>query len=458
MAGFGSCGKKKSGGGGGDGGGETTTDGNENPTNTTTTTTHKLLMFLSNSKLHSYNIATGTITKISDTQVGGASKMADNSGTNKGASAEGKYYFSASWDGRGAEVWQYDPSKAIDATGYTNPNLLKEINHGTANANPEDFQAYGKYIYFRAQNNVSGYEPFYYDASRLPEFGNPGMLKNIISGSNSSNPDNFHGFGGKVYFRAQATTNKRKLWVFDPAAGPSATNPKQLVDLNNDANEDDRIHQISGANSKLYFFADPSNTGMSLYELDPAAATPTATKLNFDTDTGGNDNLNDIATDGGSYLVFSGNMTGKGNEIFVYNVKEAASGTNPKGYDLNSNGTNSSNPSGTIWIKDSLFAFFATDDGTDKNLWILDASQTMDATNPKKVELSSGTHSASLLGAQVVDGKLYFIGSSQDATIGKFFAVYDPAKTTDALTYIIKNEAEHTGFSDLAPLTYTTTD
>ena len=59
----------------------------------------------------------------------------------------------------------------------------------------------------------------------------PSLLYNIRSGSNSSYPQNFTEYNGKIYFKGDDGTTGYEMWEYDPDVAASSTNPKRISDL-----------------------------------------------------------------------------------------------------------------------------------------------------------------------------------------------------------------------------------
>lgn len=457
--GLSACSKKSGGGGGGGDGGS---DGNDtDPTPTTTTTTHNLVMFDGNNKLYSLNIATGAVTKISDNDLNSNKKAAvsGHNGSDLGVAANGKFYFGAQWNGKGKELWVYDPAKAIDATGFTNPSLVKEITAGATGSDIEGFSAVGKYVFFKANTAAAGKELWQFDTTAEVSASNPKLTYDLRPGTSGPNSTHFFAMGDKLYFTGFAVTNQPKLWRYDPAVAGSATNPQRLSNINDGAT-DNTGGPFAAAGDKLYFIAkkdgDPDRM---MYFVDTAQSSPTATKVDVNiSGDGTDDNVSYLAGDGSKYVVLSAVMPSGGLELGVFDTTVAAAATtNPKMYDLRSGGSESK-----IWaithLTGSKFAFVAQKTATaDQNLFILDASKAFSATNPQEINLTSDTTHVDSPEIRYLDGKIILAGSAAPASeLGHFIAIYDMNATSNPLSIPSKKTISN-NISRLAVLSYTTT-
>lgn len=457
--GFSAC-AKKSGGGGGDGGSDgsdTDTDTNTDPTTTTTTTTHNLIMFDGNNKLHSLNVATGAVTKISDNYLVSNNLLkTGNSGSKLGVALNGKFYFAANWDGKGVELWVYDPTKASDAT---NPSLVKDINAGATSSGIEQFSVVGNYLLFIAKTTAEGKEIWQYDTTAAVSATNPKLTYDLFSGSSNSSPKDFLVVGSKLYFVAKKAGTQYKLWRYDPASAGSATNPQRLSNLNDGAN-DQIVGPLASVGDKLYFAAkEDGNPDQKMYFIDTTAASPTTTEVvvNISGDAG-DDSVNTMAGDGSKYVAFAAKMPGGGEELGVFDTTQApAATTNPKMYNIRS-GSDSSNIAAMTHLTGSKFAFVAQKlAANDQNLFILDASQALSATNPKEVELTNDTSYINSAEIRYIDGKIILAGqANSSAELQNFIATYDMNATSNPLSFPSKNTIAD-NITKLAHLSYTTT-
>lgn len=459
--GLSACSKKSGGGGGGDGGSDgSDTDTNTDPETTTTTTTHNLIMFDGNNKLHSLNVATGAVTKISDNALIDASKTrADgHNGTDLGVAVNGKFYFAAAWNGKGRELWVYDPTKDIDATGFTNPSLVKDINAGATSSVIEAFVGVGNYVLFLARTTAEGNELWQFDTTAAVSATNPKLTYDLMPGSSSPNSGNFFAMGNKLYFSGFKVTNQAKLWRYDPAAAGSATNPKQISDINPGA-RDSFQQGFAAAGDKLYFSAKKDGNERSLYYIDTTEASPTVNKVSVNISNDGNDDdVRGIAGDGSRYVALHAETENNGRELGVFDTTQAAATTtNPKMHDLRS-GSDESRVNEITHLTGSKFAFIAQKTATvDQNLFILDASEAFSATNPKEINLTSDNTYVDEPEIRYVDGKIIVAGGTDNSSeLGNFIAIYDMNATSNPLSIASKKTIAN-NISKLVPLSYTTT-
>ncbi len=172
-----------------------------------------------------------------------------------------KLYFSATdehSDGTyGRELWEYN--------GTDDPSLVKDINPGSINSNPQDFTALNNKLYFSAADNTHGAELWEYDG-----INDPTLVKDINLGVDNGIlqiPRNFTPFNNKLYFGANDNTHGNELWEYDGNNEPKLVkdiNPNTIVGLSNSYPK-----YLTVFNNKLYFGAtDNKSGGTELREYD----------------------------------------------------------------------------------------------------------------------------------------------------------------------------------------------
>lgn len=120
--------------------------------------------------------------------------------------ALGKTIFNAN-GGNGGEPWITDGTESGTV-------MLKDINTTNANSgsNPNYFTEYNGKVYFAASNGLTnGTELWVTDGT---EQGTK-ILKDILPGSNSSNPERFVVVKNKLYFFATNASFSKEIWVTD---------------------------------------------------------------------------------------------------------------------------------------------------------------------------------------------------------------------------------------------------
>jgi len=346
---------------------------------------------------------------------------------------DGKLYFSAegnnATDGNvGRELYVYDPASG-EAT------LIADLAAGEEGSDPSSITALAGKVYFVAYGNNTtdgevGEELYVHD----PVTGQTKLAADIFAGVDGSSPDQLTVAGGKLYFVAYGNDGTddigRELYVLDPT-----TDEASLVADLNEGGGSSYPEIVAVIDDKLYFVAEANNTkdgnvGGELYVLDPTTDVPT---LVADLNEGGAGSYpRDLtAFDDKIYFVAYGDNTtdgAVGTELYVYNP---ADGKTTLVSDLYA-GINGSNP-GDLTVLDGKLYFAATaTDGMGVNigreLFVIDPNAGGD---PALVaDLSTDPGGAVPDELTVLDGKLYFAAYGNNATdgdVGRELYVLDPS-------------------------------
>lgn len=146
--------------------------------------------------------------------------------------------------------------------------LVKDINPGSGAQNsPEELTPLGNLLVFRANDGVTGWEPWVSDGTEDGTF----LLRDIVPGSGESYPYDFQEAGGKVYFVASTPGAGDELWVTDGTVagtqllkdilpGPDSSFPSDLTAFD----------------GRLFFGADDGLNGREPWVSD---GTPEGTEL-----------------------------------------------------------------------------------------------------------------------------------------------------------------------------------
>ncbi|MBL7682150.1 MAG: T9SS type A sorting domain-containing protein [Flavipsychrobacter sp.] len=173
----------------------------------------------------------------------------------------GKLLFSANTS-VGRELWISDGTTA-------GTKLLKDINAGAGsslqNAGNGPRAVLGSKLVFAADNGTTGEELWVSDGTAAGTT----LLKDIYTGSNSSNPlaDGWAIVGSKLIFSARTLTNGNEVWVTDGTTAGTTL----LKDINSGG-----ATSYPGAfvqyNGKVYFGADDGVNGVKLWVTDGTAS------------------------------------------------------------------------------------------------------------------------------------------------------------------------------------------
>ena len=111
----------------------------------------------------------------------------------------------------------------------TEPILVKDIYSGSGSSNPSDLTNVNGTLYFRAGDPTNGFELWKSDGTEAGTV----LVKDINSGSSGSSLSNLTNVNGTLYFRADDGTNGFELW----SLGASNAAPTDLTLDNNTINE-----------------------------------------------------------------------------------------------------------------------------------------------------------------------------------------------------------------------------
>ena len=170
--------------------------------------------------------------------------------------ALGEYlYFSADDGTNGTELWRTNGTTA----GTT---LVKDINT-SMDSYPAGFTAFGDYLYFQAKDDLNGYELWRTNGT----VGGTTLVKDInpYSGDGypySSYPNQFIAFGDYLYFQADDGVTGGELWRTDG----TAVNTTRVANIHPTGGGYPHIFTVFS--SLLYFTADDGTSGYELWRTN----------------------------------------------------------------------------------------------------------------------------------------------------------------------------------------------
>lgn len=316
--------------------------------------------------------------KIGDLDTINATVLANtDSGSGNIAVVNNKVYYAgtkASTNG----VFVFDPTQP-EAAG-TNPSMI------TLTSSPYMLTSIGNILYFIAQDNVAGYEIHQFDTSQAVSSTNPKVAFEITVGSGDSDPDWLKAIDGKLYFAARGPSGLEP-YVYDPSVAASSSNPQLIYDIMpTGPGNSSSPQEFVGLNGKIFFRAYRAAEGDELWMYDPTQASSSTNPLVIDVDPGSNNSLPSLMTAVNGKLYFRArlNSTGSHNQLFVLDPSQAISATNPSvTYDmLGSTGNESVNR----LVNLGRYIFFEAADMTGATgLYFFDTSLPGSSTNPKEV-------------------------------------------------------------------------
>ena len=227
----------------------------------------------------------------------------------------GTLFFRADDGVYGDELWKSDGTVAGTA-------LVKDIRSGPASAFvyfntlcPSCFTDVNGVLYFAADDGGNGRELWKSDGTEAGTV----QVKDIVSGSGSSYPENFTDVNGLLYFTAADAVNGRELWKSDGTAAGTVL-VKDIVSGSGSPFDTHVFPCFAHANGVLYFAANDGVNGLELWKSD---GTEAGTVLVKDIFNGPGDSQPSDLTDVNGVLYFRANDGIHGNELWKSDGTEA---------------------------------------------------------------------------------------------------------------------------------------
>jgi ELWxxDGT repeat protein len=296
--------------------------------------------------------------------------------------------------------------------------LLKDISTGTGSSNPRNFTEQGGYLYFSAADATNGNELWRSDGTAA----NTVLVKDIVSGSGNSSPGgsgtipNMASTGTMLFFAALNQTAGQETGIDLYGSTGAIGNGGLIKDINVSsfaANSAPSNFAYPGTGTFMYFQADDGVNGMELWKSDGTL--------------GGTSLVKDV-TPGAGGTTF-GRLTAYGNKVY-FTAYNATAGTEMWVTDGTSAGTvvfKDINPGINSAAPQNLtvcgsYLYFSADDGTSgRELWRTD-----------------GTSGGTVMVSDIVSGS----GSSNPANFfwhttlqSVFFSAYTPANGVELWEY-----------------------
>ena len=269
-------------------------------------------------------------------------------------------------DATGQELYVLDPT--TDAA-----SLVADLNAGGGGSYPNILAVIDDQLYFVAEANNSvdgnvGGELYVLD----PTDGVPTLVADLNEGSDGSYPRDLTAFDGKIYFVAYGnnTTDGAvggELYVYSPADGTTALVSDLYAGINGSY-----ASELTVLDGKLYFTATATNgmgvnIGREIFVIDPNAGGDPALVADLSTDPGGAAPAELTVLDGKLYFAADGNNDTDGDvgrELYVLDPSNGEITLLPEAY----TGSGSSNPR-ELTVLDGKLYFAATgNNATDGNV------------------------------------------------------------------------------------------
>ncbi len=139
------------------------------------------------------------------------------------------------------------------------PQLLADINPGSASSNPNDMVVIGTEVYFVANDGTHGSQVWKSDGSP----GGTTMLTDINPGTVGASPNNLTNVNDELFFVANDVTHGSQVWKSDGTSGGTT-----LVSDINPSNGGSGSRYLTNVNGELFFEANDGTNGYQLYKSD----------------------------------------------------------------------------------------------------------------------------------------------------------------------------------------------
>jgi ELWxxDGT repeat protein len=242
----------------------------------------------------------------------------------------GTLYFSATDGVNGTELWKSDGTES-------GTSMVKDIYSGSSSSNPNWLTNMNGTLYFSANDGTNGVELWKSDGTS----GGTSIVKNIYSGSSNSYPKWLTEINGTLYFSAaDGSSSGEELWKSDGTSGGTVL----VKDINSGASSSPQY--LTNVNGTLYFAAIDATAGYELFKSD---GTSGGTVLVKDIRPGSANGWPTHIVAVGDTVYFSADNGSNGREpwksdgteagtVMIKDITSAAGGSSPM-YFTNVNGT-----------------------------------------------------------------------------------------------------------------------
>ncbi|MBN1338986.1 MAG: hypothetical protein JXA03_06675, partial [Bacteroidales bacterium] len=299
--------------------------------------------------------------------------------------------FSANDGSHGIEIWKSDGSTAGTA-------LLKDICVGVEDSEPQYFTNFNNITIFNANDGINGGELWKTDGSTSGTV----LIKDIYPGTEGSYPYHITRSGSNVYFTAYTATNGRELWK----TNGSASGTVLLKDIYPGSSLHHAPEKLVDGNGVLFFTAEGDPYGRELWKSSGTSATTVIVKDIYSGSTG---SYPDYLTFSNGWLFFSASSSGNGEELWKSNG--TGSGT-VMVKDIRP-GSSSSGPEYLTFSNGILF-FSAGSSENGRELWRSDGTENGTVLVRDIIQGSSGSEPEDLID---VNGTLFF--TAEDGINGR---------------------------------------
>lgn len=310
-------------------------------------------------------------------------------------------FFSADDSKKGYELWKSNGTAA-------GTMMVKDINTDIYSSEPDSFCNVNGILYFTADDGINGFELWKSDGTAAGTV----MVKDIYPGmgtssANSSNPYGLVNVNGTLYFRANDGVNATELWKSNGTAAGTVM-IKDIIT----GTASSEIEKAFNYNGVLLFQADDGTNGVELWKSDGTAAGTVMVKhIYTGTGWGGGANSSNpqyfTLLNGKVYFQATSSIGTElwqtdGTDLGTTLVKDINVGT---GW----GGANSSNPQNLTKVGSEIF-FSATTKTEGTELWKTNGT-TAGTVLMKNINPGSKSSNPNNLLADEANSALYFVAN-----------------------------------------------
>jgi len=257
----------------------------------------------------------------------------------------GELYFSAATS-YGRELWKTDGTQVGTV-------LVKDINSGANDSNPEELIVFDNRLYFVAEDTTNGRELWTTDGTT----SGTQIVSDLNSGTVDSNPNNLTVFKGRLFFSAITAATGREIFTALPTNG-GITLFRDIVTGTTGCNAEKFFHYT--AQNILLFVAGNGNTNKELWYTNGSLVFTNQVKdINVGSSSSSINSINSNFAEYNGKVYFGADDGSNGNEVWVTDGTTVGTEIISDIY----SGTNDSNPSFLTVANNTLFFRARKSDG-----------------------------------------------------------------------------------------------
>jgi ELWxxDGT repeat protein len=308
----------------------------------------------------------------------------------------GSVYFAAHTASAGEELWKTNGTSAGTV-------MVADLDPGSAGSNPTDLTVVGNTLYFVSAPSGSAQQ--LYRLGAPPAIGPPAFPSKVTNNSGTVGISDLAPWGNKVLFASTAGGDGNEPWISDG----STSGTKELRNIATGTSSSDPA-DFTAVGSSVYFSADAIGAGRELWRTDGTGAIGTTQVADL-YPGGSGSNPQDLYALGGKLLFTATSTAPDAGQDNVWVSDGTVAGTKVLADHVRGGGT-SNNPAGWTAYKGWVY-FSGSTAALGSELY---RTQGTPASTAIVKNINTGTSNSTPLGLRVVADELYF--NATDATHG----------------------------------------